>query len=566
MPWPPASPSPTVAAASPLATSAARQSNQNPSLWQPILGAEDQGEAAFPRSKGFGSSLQFRGVLGTSWHTHPAGTPVLPVFNVLDVGPDVGRPGRLDTAFLVGAVADHIGWPVTVHRAHKPSDTITYQSWDPASQTLTATSGPQTRLDLELIRIALQDRAPEPIPGGTLGGGGTGGTGGAGLVDSRIVGRLTMFPSGERPRLAVSTSVGGLFNGGGNVPAAVVDEVAYGNARFGGGSPNPEATFGAQMVVTQAFADSDDTFTVAAGAVRLPGRIVRLTSATFLQDCPEDAGLLRIGNEILAYDNRDTSTGTITVAVNGRGLLGTEPTPHAVGEPVSYLEHIAVSALTGDIGPGDSRLPLKDIQEFPQEGTVLIGQELIHYTALRESGLWMPARSSEPGAMDGLAGGLFRGRYGTLPQGHAAGEPVILFPFRYWDRWENQADAPELHYLGASIDQPAAFWRSVFWTAEDASGATRVGVLQRTDPDVPWDADPNSTPGLELYWSGTLEGDAIPIGEQSDRIEWRVLVEYQPNAFDLLTGRQHGWKETPRLRQLGAFYLAPSLTLRSIDR
>jgi hypothetical protein len=560
---------PSTASAS-TTSSVSLQSQNNASLWTPNLGGDDAGEESFPRSRAFGDALQHRGVLGTSWHRHPIGTEVLPVFGVLDRGPNVGRPGRLDASFLVAATPDHIGWPVIVHRAHKPSDDIVRSTWNYETETLVTATVQQRRFDLLKIRVGLQDRAPEPIPGGPIGGaggagGGTGGT--TTLLDSRTVGRLTLFPSGERPRIAVSTALGGVFNGSaGGIPAAVVDEVAFGNARFAEATQNREASAGGQLIVAQAFSAADNQILTFGNTIRLAGRLHPRAGLSFLQDCPEDAGLLRIGNEILAYDNRDTSSNTFTVAAAGRGLLGTEPTPHAAGEPITFLEHIVVSALSGDVGAGNPLLPIKDTTAFPQEGTVLIGDELIHYTALRESGLWMPARSTEPGAMDGRGDGIFRGRYGTQPSGHAAGEVVIVFPFRYWDRWAEDADAPELHYFGFSIDQPAAFWRSVFWTAEDASGAARVGVLQRTDQDVAWDADPDSTPGLELYWSGTREGDALPVGEQSDRIEWRVLVEYRPNSFDARTGLQHGWKETPRLRQLGAFFLAPSMTLRSIDR
>ena len=57
---------------------------------------------------------------------------------------------------------------------------------------------------------------------------------------------------------------------------------------------------------------------------------------------------------------------------------------------------------------------------------------------------------------DGRGSGLFRGRYGTLPQTHGGGAPVILFPFRYWDRWAHQADAPELARLYTTINRTVA--------------------------------------------------------------------------------------------------------------
>jgi hypothetical protein len=169
--------------------------------------------------------------------------------------------------------------------------------------------------------------------------------------------------------------------------------------------------------------------------------------------------------------------------------------------------------------------------------------------------------------MDEEGDGIFRGRFGTAPTTHLAGEPVLLFPFRYWDRWADRADCPEISYFGLELDQPSAWWQSVYWESEASGfdGAT-VGVLQRTDPDVPWDADPDEHPGLTLMWEGSQDGDEVPIGVQSDRIEWRTFVRYNPGAFDLETGISHGWKETPRLRRLGVSFLAPTQVLRSFDR
>jgi hypothetical protein len=179
----------------------------------------------------------------------------------------------------------------------------------------------------------------------------------------------------------------------------------------------------------------------------------------------------------------------------------------------------------------------------------------------------MPRISVEPGAMDGDGAGMFRGRFGTTPAAHEAGTPVILFPFRFWDRWADMADAPELHYFGISLSQPNAFWRSVFWDVEEADAAGPVlRVLQRSDPSVPWDADPAETPGLTVMQDGLKDGEGLLIGEQSDRIEWRVYVRFEPGAFDPVAGLSHGWKMTPRLKFFGAEYLGPSMVLRRTGR
>src|SRR6185369_12241069 len=150
-------------------------------------------------------------------------------------------------------------------------------------------------------------------------------------------------------------------------------------------------------------------------------------------------------------------------------------------DPVAFLEHHVVSFLASDAGASDSALMVADTADFPQEGTVIVGSELIHYTRLRQGVLEMPRASTVPGRMDNKGGGLFRGRFGTTAAGHAAGEPVILFPFRFWDRWAPKADAPELSYFELAIDQPSAFWGSCFFLKDDAQDV-QVGVLQKTDP------------------------------------------------------------------------------------
>jgi hypothetical protein len=178
----------------------------------------------------------------------------------------------------------------------------------------------------------------------------------------------------------------------------------------------------------------------------------------------------------------------------------------------------------------------------------------------------MPRASTEPGLMDGRGAGIFRGRFGTQSIDHGAGTPVILFPFRYWDRWADRADGPELSYFQFSLDQPNAFWKSMFWTSEETgSGGSRISVLQRSDPSVPWDADPVLFPELELLERGMPEDGPNPIGLQRDRMQWRVFVRYAQGAFDELLGSSHAWKQVPRLRLLGVEYMGPSVILRRVD-
>lgn len=410
--------------------------------------------------------------------------------------------------------------------------------------------------------VALQDRSPEIIVAGAVGGGGN-----TPVVDSRLFARLSHFPSGERPRAVSRLAIGGGVNGApGEVPAAVVDEVVFGDAQFGRNVPlvDPEHTAGATLVLREDFDENATRIQIEPRVVRIP--LGNLSAAyDFLDDLPADGGLLRIGDEILAYQTLDASTGEIRVATSGRGLLGTRASAHQLGEAVMFLEHRCVTVLGGPVAVGDARLTIASLDDFPREGTVLVGDELVTYTRRRESALEMPRGSTTPGRMDERGDGLFRGRFGTSPAVHQGGEAVVLFPTRYPDRWAPRADAPELGYFGLSVDQPAAFWNAFFFSKVDTEAA-RIGVLQRTRPEVPWDADPDSEKNLRLYWQGEKEGGQLPIGVQSDRVDWRVFVDYQPGAFEPRTGLAHGWKQTPRLKMFSAFYHAPSMVLRSVER
>jgi hypothetical protein len=198
---------------------------------------------------------------------------------------------------------------------------------------------------------------------------------------------------------------------------------------------------------------------------------------------------------------------------------------------------------------------------------VRIEDELLHYVRMQDGSLMMPRASARPGEMDDRGPGLFRGRFGTERASHGAGAPVILFPFRYWDRWAELADAPEMSYYGLACEQPDAYWKRVFWKAEEAGHpGLQLGVLQRTNLDTPWDAQPEGTNGLEFLWEGKLEGDGNPIGVQTDRVEWRVFLRHLPGSFDATAGLAHGWKTTARLELFGVEYMGPNRTLARVDR
>ena len=489
---------------------------------------------------------------------------MLPVWAANDTGVSGGLLGRFDPIFFMEFVPTNPGWPGVVHHAHLPSEYTVYHIAQDLSQPLGFTVGDvpasvaQSGFPTNFQYVALQEAAQVPMTPGSL-------VNDPSNFDSRVVARASMFPSGELPRATDTVAVGGSFRSGGGIPSALVDEVFFGNVDFASLGTGTE---GAQLVLARDFGQSDLQLVVQPNTIRIPlGDVLDPNNGQFLNQLPPDAGLLRIGDEILCYESYDASQGLVTLAPGGRGLLGTDPQPHSYGEAVTFLQHIGVSILAAGMSAEDALVLVTSLDDFPLAGTVRIDDELVHHAWHENGGLAMPRKSVEPGARDRDGPGIFRGRYGTVPATHAAGTPVIQVPIRYWDRWAEDADHPELSYLGLSVSQPNAFWLSSFWDVAEPTGAgPRLGVLQRSDPDVPWDAPPLATEGLDLLWDGLSGGEGNPIGAQSDRLEWRVFVQHQPGSYDAVGGLSHAWKRVPRLLFLGAEYLGPGMVLKRVER
>jgi len=578
--------------APPLA--AAGQVTAAPELWQPIQGAHSPELLAWHLSQAAQSVFQFRGVCGTPVNPHSAGTVVLPVFRVdtgLSLGAnelpsgssgpaslghwsrdwDNGWPGRNDAIFLVDEATDDPGTPATIHRVWRPRTHLEFD-WHVDAFTglveLLDPAGAPVFEDLELldppyVQVALTATARLQVPA-TLSA--TDWHTADGEPDTRRLSRIVKHPSGERPREVEQVVVGGDLRGA-NVPAVTVDELLFQTAELAAGSAVGPGVQGAPLVLTSGVFSASTDLRVRTDRLRT-SRGKQDVGQNVLDDLPEDGGLMRLGRELLCVDSRDPSAGTMTIAEGGRGLLGTVAANHEVGTTAQVLESFVVSTLAARIGAGDDALPLVDTDGFPDQGLVLVEDELIHYTRIRGDALEMPRASSEPGAMDGRGDGILRGRFGTVPADHPDGVPVILFPFRYWDRQADRADGPELAYLGLALDQPGAFVRSVFWEAEETAG-TQLEVLQRAGSAAvttpPWDAEPD---GRRLWsWERARpRPEGNPVDVQGDLFEWRVFVRYLPGAFDARTGLSHAWKRTPRLTLFGVDYLAPNRVLGRAER
>ena len=539
--------------------------------WDPFRGQDPNED--YPLSRAVSSVLHFRGVLGTRVGEHPAGAPVLPVVPIRasEIDFELGRPGAFDPVFVVDGTATALGFPARVHRAHYPAPSRIVHAWE-ASQAgdLVATPGAPTEFPQEGFAILGRGYVAFDAPLGVPTSPGVAG-GAANITDPRLRARLVKFPSGELPRLvaqaAIGAGAGGLVDFG--VPNCTVDEIEFSESlAFSGlnGASPPSHTAGAPMLLAANVGATDVSITVFPDLVRAADGTIS-NSGPIIGQWPADGGLLRIGEEILAY--RGYAGGRIDLAAGGRGLFGTRPQPHQITEPVYWLESWRATTLSAAVGPGDGILPLTSAEGFPREGTVLVGAELIHYTRIVAGGLAMPLTAGDPEELDdeGVGTGAFRGRYGTAPSSHPPGAAVIVFPARYWDRYAAQFDGPELAYFEFGMDQPGAWWKGLTWDAQEPSaGGAEVIVLQNVGTGVPWDGDPEDDPALTLFEDGTLNDDFIPLGMQADRVRWRVFARYAPGSFDPQFGLSHGWKETPRFIRLAATYEARNRVLRSVNR
>ena len=541
--------------------------------WQPTLGEDELDELILTRA--LSDALQFRGVLDTFSHAHPSGTEVLPVFDVGDrrlESTDGGWLGRDDPVFLVSDDLGDIGQAAKVHRAWRPVTfdfdntadwpAFVQRGWE-AGANLTAVAtgrGPSPIWGIEnwsgrqLVALDRPIGIPylaDPSPNQ--------------LADMRERYRVTKFPSGELPRILGGLVIGSEQSGGDRIDA-VVDEIEFHTGQRIGNE-------GFSMVLAEEVDDEQTTIRVT-NVARMTWDVVGFGNRSILDSLPEDGGLLQIGRELLAYQSYDSTTNELEIAENGRGLLGTDASAHAAWESVVFHSHVAVSTLAAGIGPDDEFLDLvggggnrTGADDFGDVGTVLVGDELIHHTYREGDLLAMPRVSTAPGRNDFDGGGAFRGRFGTLPGSWPAGTAVVRFPVRYPDRWVSEADLPELHHMTLELSQPDAFLTGLFFETDPALVNTvRLGMLQRVDETVPWDADPYATPGLELVYDADPKDGPLEQGQQIDRAQWRVFVEYLPGAFDPVEGLATGWKQAPALLSLGALYFAPGRVIARRER
>ncbi|HET6204333.1 MAG TPA: hypothetical protein VFI25_16190 [Planctomycetota bacterium] len=481
--------------------------------------------------KDMARALGMRGVHGTSTHAQAAGADLIPVFRT-SFGS--GHPGRHDRVAVLEPGVGGSPARYTVNWAALNDET---------DGTVLVAFKEQTG-NLFAMTTNLQGNA---------------------VYESRNYARLLKSPSGELPTTALRFAAGGSFDGAGGTLNGVVDEVAFTTATAPG-DPYDVFSLGRFILAnTGGLDETERSLRLHTSQVIFPHGVFTLPNgANPLDKLPLDAGVLQVDEELMVYRLVTPGSGEVTIepTSTGRAALASEKSRHGQGTSVVFLDHWVASRLAGGASPSASTLSLVDPAGFPPEGTARLGDELVHWTRLRGDNLEMPRRSEEPGADDEKGGGLFRGRFGTTPANHPANEVVLLWPFRFWDRYRPMADAPELSFYQAEVRAEDAFYRRIFWEEEIPASGLDVVALARVDEAVPWDADPEKEKDLRLFKDPKEQGLPVELGRRGSRLEVRFFTEYLPGAFDPIQGLADGWRSAPRIRTIVLDYLAPERLLR----
>jgi hypothetical protein len=275
-----------------------------------------------------------------------------------------------------------------------------------------------------------------------------------------------------------------------------------------------------------------------------------------------DAGLVQIDDEIIAFRRIGRAKGAPALLDCERGVFNTTPQKHGYGANVVFLDFMPVTMLNEALSPTASLINVASEQNFPTRGgLVLVDRELIHFTEIRGRAFAMPPVLDEQGEE---VGGLLRGRFGTTAARHDTESIVIEMPFRYWDRWGESQDSPEISFYQFALNRPGAYFERFGYEERRQSPNVQIVTLVRTEQDVPWCTDPaRASPKLMRFENGVQQDKNLHfVGRHGTALEARFYVRYLGNSFDPITLSVHDWKTTPELRWAEVHYFDESQVLR----
>jgi len=470
------------------------------------------------------NALRFRGDWGTSCRSQSAGVDVLPVHRAeLDwgnYGALSGRVGRNDRVALVEGTAG----PGGAYEWHTVNWTGRRFGFDPPAADQQAEKlGPYP-----FQLVGLKDGVRNAF---------TGPSERDDQRDARLLDRVVKFPSGELPSAyPARATFGGAQGRDERQMRGVVDELTALSHRV------PSL-----ILDTDLSADGAEVFVRDDATVESFGVVVR---AGVMNEMPRAGGMLMIDGELIAYESFNGNS--IRVAKKGRGLLASKARAHDEGALVHLLDQVPVAILSSAVRENAYQLVTNGLGALPPYGgTVLMGSEVLHYTWTHgDQALEMPSYV-DPASESKAERGLFRGRFGTNPYSAQAGEPLIYYPFRYWDRYRARTDDPELAYFQATFDEGPCWFKELFWQEDnDEKKLVDLRCLVRVDGKGAFSDDPEAVPSLYEFADGSVDDQGNRVGRQGEKLEARFFVSYQSGCFDPFTFAVNAWKKAPKVTGL----------------
>lgn len=248
------------------------------------------------------------------------------------------------------------------------------------------------------------------------------------------------------------------------------------------------------------------------------------------------------------------SLGSYDLDLHARGLLDGERREATV-DSVLPLPMFGAARLRGSV---DLQIPLSTEEAFSDrdsyvrfdDGDRTTVDEVIGYVNRRGTSLVLGRddRSGRP---------LFRQRFGSPAIEYPADTIVIELMARYHDRYEPEAESPDLMMLERSVQIPGAHWDRITWeVVDDRSGIGRADVVvtARLDGGPDWDTRPTDGGGLYVF---TEPGQENRIGRLADHLEFRISHRYRPGAWGYTSGGDgwsDEWKRAPVLDRFTVEY------------
>jgi hypothetical protein len=423
--------------------------------------------------------------------------------------------------------------------------------------------------------------------------------------DSRAWTRALKFPCGEMPDGAVTKAsqnilFGKKYDNSGGTTGATIDELAFWQFKrapknradytFVGSVPPevadanlpaPPAGTPVNPPVFNGINDKEDEINVHLPVLDESGQVLLPYGIPVHPDTYSvDGGVLQIDDELILYEEFDAGNGKFRGCT--RGAFNTDPKPHGYGARVVGVNSFPATRLTSPIDTSTASYELEDTTDFPDDGYIRIALsgEIIGYTnwdvktLTAPLGRFDPTKDNTPRDPNSehkkVAGSIFRGRFGTVPQAASAGDVAIAMPFRVYDRYAERADDPEQSYLQLSWTKHGAIWKRISWDEEPRKFVNVVALI-RFSGGPAWDSDKIIKVGQEQMPSDDRRQYLYQLDDptainllnvEADRIEVRIGVRFEAGAYDRLADvAPDSWKETPAIRKVTVEYVAPPQVL-----